>query len=573
MRVGVALLSSALVLSGPLFGAAHLRGDITLSQVAPSQEGKPKLSWVQIACTGKWMGHPDHPNGVEFTRQLFDEVIRNFRANPSYVAGADGLGTAPVIPFDYEHASEMAPTEGSIPQQGAPAPAWAYDLQVRASADGTSDELWSLTEFGKTAREQVANKEYLWTSVSIWKSARDASTGKPIGAVLTSVALTNKPFIKGMEPLAIAASARGRIHAGVSVYGTAESPEQAVVGIREIFGLPADASVEAIVQQFERLRVVLATAPGDDDGEAARLYEEGEFIARRLRELLGLPALATLDEVIAAGGQILAALSLVQPSAPAAAPGEPSMNASTTSPALLGKLTTLYSLREGSNDQVIFAAAEKAVEAQGALAKLQALFGSDDAQALLVDAQKAIEEAKKTEGLVAALSEAQKTIAGFDTEKAEGEVEQVAASLGLSAEQSARMKPLLLAERTAIAADPVKLAAWREKNLPKPGTTLLTQTLVAGPNGAQYVGPHTGLPQQQPVHFSAPGAGGPPAIQQHPLETYPGRNTCEKAMAFLCDKRPGFKQLQRIDQVKQAGTYISQRAPLDASGAPVLILQ
>lgn len=559
------LLKAAVLVAQPLFGWGCLRGDVTLTDAAPAAPAaKGKPVWVQIACTGKWMGHPNHPDGVEFTRAMFDQVITNFRANPNFEVGPDGVGAKPVIPFDYEHASEMPPTSGSVPQKGAPAPAWALDLRIQASEDGETDELWALTKFGPVAREQIANDEYRWTSVSIWKSARDSATNQPIGAVLTSVALTNHPFIQGMEPLAIAA--RARVNASVSVYGNAESPEQAIVGMRDIFGLPPDATVEQIAAQFARLREVLAAPPAQ--GEENELYENAEMIARRLRELLGVPTLSTIDEVVAAGGQILAAMSLVQPSAPAAT-GEPSMTtpAMTTAFPLHGKLTTLYKLREGSNDAVIFAAAEKSVEAAtestGALEKLQALFGSDDTQALLVAAKKAIDDAEKSKDLVSALQAANERIAGFDKEKAGAEVEAVAASMGLSQEQYARMQPLLLAERAAVAADPVKLADWRKKNLPDAQQQLLTSSIVAGPNGSQYGGAYTGLPNQQ-VQLTAPNGGRPPvqAPQRHPLETYPGANNTQKAMAYLSDKRPGFVKLQRIDQVRAAGQYLTEGAPV-----------
>lgn len=534
----------------PLFGAAHLRGELVLANIAP--DAAPAPVWIQIARTGKWMGHPDHPQGVEFTRTTFEQVLANLHADPSFKAGA-----TPVVPYDYEHASEMDPTQGSIPSGGAPAPAWVLDLEIRASADGQSDELWALTDLGEKARKQIADKEYRWTSVSIWPSARDRTTNQPIGAVLTSVAFTNHPFIQGMSPMAIAARARG-VRASVSVYGTAESPEQAIVGMRDIFGLPPDATVEQITAQFARLKEILATP--QTEGDEDELYDRAEDITCRLRDLLGVPTLSSIDEIVAAGGQILSAMSLLQPSAPSAT-GAPTM---TTPASLTSKLCVRFSLRDGATDEQILLAADKAQADSGALAKLQALFGSADTQALLADAQKAIDDAEKSKELVAALTAAQGQLGEYDKQAATGEVDAIAASMQLSEAQATRMKPLLLKERLACGGDATKLAAFRAQYpvpVPAQQHQHLTHPLVAGPNGVQL----GGLATAHTVSLTAPaaaGSGGAGSPPPHPVDGYAGVNLIEKAMNYLSDKRPGFKTKPRIDRVHEAGLYLRQGAPV-----------
>ncbi len=553
-RGGLVRLGQAVTIGAPLFGSAHLRGELVLANVTPV-DGATGMGpvWVQIARTGKWMGHPAHPEGVEFTRHTFDQVLANLHANPAFTPGANGVGTAPVVPFDYEHASEMDPTSGSIPQDGAPAPAWVLDVQIRASTDGTTDELWALTDLGPKAREQVANKEYRWTSVSIWPSARDSTTNKPIGALLTSVALTNHPFIQGMNPLAIAARARG-VRASVSVYGTAESPEQAIVGMRDIFGLPPDATVDQIAAQFKRLGEILATP--QTDGEEDELYDRAEEIACRLRDLLGVPTLSSLDEIVAAGGQILSAMSLTQPSASAATGASP-MNPPSQ---FTTRLCAIFRLRDGVTDEKILLAAEEVAKSQDALDKLIALFGSSDTQSLLSDAAGLVEKAKKAETYLTALNAANEQLGAHDKKAAEGEVEQIAASMHLGEEAAARLKPLLLKERLACTGDQVKLAAFRSQYpLPTQQQQLLTQPLVAGPNGTQL---GSSLTAYAPISLTAGGSGQQQQAQQHPLMTYGGRNTTEQAMAYLSDKRPGFKTKPRIDQVHEAGLYLREGAPV-----------
>ena len=79
--------------------------------------------WIQIATAGEYKGYAGGTQTVVFDKPLFDAVVKNFRQHPWYQPGADGVGMKAVVPFDYEHASEMDPTSGSIPQGGAPAPA------------------------------------------------------------------------------------------------------------------------------------------------------------------------------------------------------------------------------------------------------------------------------------------------------------------------------------------------------------------------------------------------------------------------------------------------------------------
>lgn len=183
--------------------ARNLRGaTVQLSQALEESA----LTWVQICRAGNYLGYSAGP--VEWTAETFQKVVENIHRHPSFRVGPDGVGIAPVVAYDYEHASELDPTSGTVPLTGTPACGWVFDLQVRAGADGVA-ELWALSEFLPHAREQIRSGAYRWTSVAVWTDAVDPVTGEELGPVLTSVALTNHPFVQGMTPLA--ASARGAI--------------------------------------------------------------------------------------------------------------------------------------------------------------------------------------------------------------------------------------------------------------------------------------------------------------------------------------------------------------------------
>jgi Mu-like prophage I protein len=140
--------------------------------------------WIQVAKVGTWRGHPSGP--FELTPHIFSEIVSNFKATQNRV-----------IPVDFEHASEADPTAGSIPAIGAPAQGWIRDLDNRGKAG-----LWGLVEWGDLAREYIKAGKYYSVSPAIRFGAKDRVTGEAVGARMTSLALTNSPFLDGLASLA-----------------------------------------------------------------------------------------------------------------------------------------------------------------------------------------------------------------------------------------------------------------------------------------------------------------------------------------------------------------------------------
>lgn len=490
--------------------------------------------WIQIATAGTYKGYAGGTRTVVFDQKLFDAVVKNFRAHPWYQPGTDGIGMRRVVPFDYEHASEMDPTSGSIPQSGAPAPAWALELDVRTAADGTV-QLWSFTDpVTDEVRAQLKTGGYLSTSVALSLDAVDHVTAQEIGAVLTSVAFTNHPFVQGMTQIA----------ARVEVWGEAESPEEMIVGLRDILELDETAPAElvsAAIQELGAAFIEGRTYPGYPEGVGCLLDQ--------VRRLIGLRKLASAQEIIAAAGQAMTVVpASTPPNRPTPAPGDNMLDLN----AFSAKLAVL--LRVRNHEDTILAAAEEGAANTNALEQLQALLGSSDVQDTLGKAKELVDMADKYRDAVAALSAANDQLSGYQKQEAEGEVEQVAASMGLSADQAKRLKPVLLKQRIEAGKTPEALAAWRKENPITPAVqrarqSALTSPVLAGPSGTQYS-----------THATE---GGAPADQApHPLEGYVGRNRTEKAMAYLSEKQAGFKSLPRGEQVFRAGQYLKAPTPL-----------
>ncbi len=137
--------------------------------------------WNQLAKVGTFRGHPSGP--FELTPVIFDEIARNFNATINKR-----------VPIDYEHASEQSATEGTIPTEGAPAHGWILAMENRGRAG-----LWGLTTLHPKAARKVREGQYLFFSPAIRFGSRDRETGQPIGARMTSGALTNNPFLDGMN--------------------------------------------------------------------------------------------------------------------------------------------------------------------------------------------------------------------------------------------------------------------------------------------------------------------------------------------------------------------------------------
>lgn len=202
-----------------------------VSLVAPPDDGDGPR-WVQIAREGAWEGHPS--GSFVFDEAVFDQIIANFRSNPSYQAGPDGVGCCDVIAFDFHHASEAPATAVAV--QGSPAQAWAQELEKRTGADGKL-ELWALTRYLEPMRTYVREGRYKWTSVAVYLDAVDPVSGAPCGAYLSSIAFTNDPFIQGMEPLA---AARGFAAARPEPIGVQAMDEKFVTLLAGRFGIPTN---------------------------------------------------------------------------------------------------------------------------------------------------------------------------------------------------------------------------------------------------------------------------------------------------------------------------------------------
>lgn len=503
---------------------------------------------MQVAYEGDFVyrGKP-----IRFDRALFETLIKNFRAHPTFKAAP---GEANVVHFDYEHASEMDPREGSVPLTGVPAPAWALDLDVRDGANGA--ELWSLVRLGPTILKQITTDppEYQWTSVAIAPKYLNPNTGEDQGPTLTSIAFTNDPFLQGMVPISIAAS--------MTVWvDKAETPEQAKLGMCEIFGLPIKSEASVIVEHLQRFTAMLTGGVGLEGVDL-------ESMLGSLRRLFGLPALATREEVLSAANASLSYDPNVSPRANAGTNAETQME-------LSKKLAATFRVNE--HDETILAAAEKAQSSLDAMDTLMGMLGAPDFQAAITAAKGLVEKTSGMGEIVAQLAAAMERIGKVESEDADAEAEAVVASrvvrMGLAGNAAKvaadELRPAIVAmRRSCIDKNPAeqerKLAEFRKTYpLPEAERALLTRRIFAGPGGAQFGLQADGAGNLRPAPVephvttsNAPRSDGRDPEKVAMCRDFEGRNETEKAVAYLTKERPGFSHLDRGEQIHRAGEWL-----------------
>lgn len=219
-------------------------------------------SVIQVARCGTFDGHSQ--GAFAFDPATFDAIVRNFDATENKR-----------IPIDYEHASEM-PTAPGVMQSGAPAVGWVTHLESRGEAGLYASVDW----VDPQAVERIRMGQYAYCSPAVVFGAIDPSTGEAIGPKLTSVALTNRPFLDGMAALTardpIAASlAPESVHvptaAAVQKETTMEPDKKSpLAGLAVKMGMDPEAAeneiiaaIEALLEKFEQNQMAEAAQMSD----------------------------------------------------------------------------------------------------------------------------------------------------------------------------------------------------------------------------------------------------------------------------------------------------------------------
>lgn len=147
-------------------------------------------TWFQVAKTGTFYS-PVYGK-ISITPDDLTTMFQNFKTKTPLPPTR--------LPLDYDHLSD----EPQKPEDGKAA-GWVKDLQIRDNGN----TLWCQPDWTRRAAELINNREYAFVSPFFVTDYMDKVSGKKIGPTLKAIAITNRPFLEGMQPLpAIAMSER-----------------------------------------------------------------------------------------------------------------------------------------------------------------------------------------------------------------------------------------------------------------------------------------------------------------------------------------------------------------------------
>jgi len=161
---------------------------VALRSQLPLINAEAPTAWVHVAYEGQWEGHESGP--FEFTRAVFEQVIGNFEKQRNSVK----------LDFDHETVFSDGPT---------PARGWVHELELRNRESGDVS-LWALVEFGREAVTINRDGGYRFCSGVFEFDATDRVSGDECGCEMTSLALTDSPFIDGQKPIQLSRRATAR---------------------------------------------------------------------------------------------------------------------------------------------------------------------------------------------------------------------------------------------------------------------------------------------------------------------------------------------------------------------------
>ncbi|MEJ2009387.1 MAG: phage protease [Acidobacteriota bacterium] len=172
---------------------------------AGAGEGAGKVR-IPLAVAGTWVRGA---NRFSITPGDLESIVRNFRERQNGE-----------INVDYDHASEMPEVAA-----GGPIPSAGRIIGIDPpEAQGRRTLLWGWFEPTERARTLIGNGEYRYISPAIDWGAHNKRTGKAQGATLTSVALTNRPFLEEMPQIRLSDPAYRLVDASA---GTSDAPDGA----------------------------------------------------------------------------------------------------------------------------------------------------------------------------------------------------------------------------------------------------------------------------------------------------------------------------------------------------------
>ena len=178
-----------------------------LSENAEIKEGKDDVEMLSenhfyltqtvVSSDASWFWaskeHDKDQNGIELTEKMFDDWVKNFKANVLKHADTDGK---PTLDIDYEHKTD--------PKYGMDAAGWIADVAKKILFENGKRiaTFWiKPKQWTPTAQEVIDTRAKIFFSPEYKLKYKDLETGKIYDNVLFGGGLTNRPYIHGLAPV------------------------------------------------------------------------------------------------------------------------------------------------------------------------------------------------------------------------------------------------------------------------------------------------------------------------------------------------------------------------------------
>jgi hypothetical protein len=255
----------------------------TVVKLTDTTDATTPRSWIQLARTGSFVSK--RYGKFSIAREDLAQMLSNFT---TITPKAPTL-----LPVDWDHLSMQDPKQ---PGDGAAA-GWMKKLELRDSGD----TLWAEVEWTPKAAEAIKNREYQFVSPSFVKDHQHKD-GRKIGTTLLAAAITNHPFLEGMQALTLRTPAIAGVHLSVALRDLVATEDgnvslSAKPGQRVTVGEQHARTPQHVGLVFEVVKV--DGMPGDDDarvwlkdvtsGEAIGWYAASELEPARAAKANPIP--------------------------------------------------------------------------------------------------------------------------------------------------------------------------------------------------------------------------------------------------------------------------------------------
>lgn len=210
----------------------------------PVEGNAPKPSTkVELLRTGIFRNGKDK---FPITKEHLDSFVKNFSEK---VRGID-------LAVDYKHDSEDV------------AAGWFKSVEVVDSGDGKNFQLFAEIDWTKNGEKVLSEKEFRYISADFHLKYVDNETLKEYGPTLLGAGLTNRPVVKGMEPIVQLSEKEGVNDMTL---------EQAMAKIAELEARLAKAPDTAKFADMEKKCAEYEKKMADDAAAAKLAEKKGKF--------------------------------------------------------------------------------------------------------------------------------------------------------------------------------------------------------------------------------------------------------------------------------------------------------